>query len=74
MKKRHTKWEALGRFNFDSYEYITFIRKNLKNGMLQFKTRRVNGWFGVMSCTEPFLPSNLIDTQKVWDKVNNFND
>lgn len=70
FKKRYTKWVAFGNFRYGSYEYITFIRKNLKNGLLQFKTKRVNGWLGVMSCTNPFMPTNLIDTGKVWDEIN----
>jgi len=70
FKKRYTKWCALGSFTHLSYDYVTFIRKNLKNGLLQFKTKRVNGWFAVMQCTTPFMPSNLIDTGKVWNEVN----
>lgn len=70
FKKRYTKWVAFGNFTHGSYEYITFIRKNLKNELLQFKTKKVNGWFGVMSCTTPFMPRDLINTGEVWNEVN----
>ena len=73
FKKRYTKWVALGSFSFTNYDYVTFIRKNLKNGLLQFKTKKVNGWFGVLGCTSNFMPTSLINTQKVWDDVNNSN-
>lgn len=70
FKKRYTKWVALGHFTYGRYDYVTFIRKNLKNGSVRFKTKRVNGWFLVHNCTNTFMPKTLIDTKKVWDEIN----
>lgn len=69
FKRRKSKWVALGKFTFGNKEYVTFVRKNLKNGMLDFKTKRVNNPLFSMGCVNPFLPANLIDTKKVWDEI-----
>lgn len=69
FRKNYTKWKPLGTMDFQGKEYVTMIRKNKKNGMLQFKTIRINGFFGAMGCVHGFLPRTLIDTQKAWDEV-----
>lgn len=69
FRKNYTKWKPLGTMDFGGKEYVTMIRKNKKNGMLQFKTIRINGFFGAMGCVHSFLPRTLIDTQKIWDEV-----
>ena len=71
FRKNYTKWKPLGTFDFGGKEYVTMIRKNKNNGMLHFKTIRVNGFFGAMGCVNGFLPRTLIDTQKAWDEVTN---
>lgn len=71
IKKRYTKWIPLGGFTFGNNEYVTFVRKNIKTGMLRFKTKQVNGWFGSMGCTNPFMPDNIIDTAKAWEEITN---
>lgn len=45
FRKNYTKWKPLGTMDFQGKEYVTMIRKNKKNGMLQFKTIRINGFF-----------------------------
>lgn len=70
FRRRYTKWIPLGNHKFHSYDYVTFVRKNLNTGMLQFKTKRVNGYFAALGCLHTFLPSDLIDTQKAWDEIN----
>lgn len=69
FKKRFTQWIPLGNFTHGSYGYVTFVRKNIKTGMLYFKTKRTNGWYGVMRCTNPFMPHNLIDVKSAWEKI-----
>lgn len=68
-KRNRTKWIPLGMFSFSGYDYVTFIRKNLKTGMLYFKTKRVNRHFLAVNCVNNVLPHNLINTQKVWDDI-----
>lgn len=68
-KKRFTKWVALGSYNFGGTDFVTFCRKNTKSGMMQFKTKRVNGWIGTGICRNSFLPPTLIDTQRVWNEI-----
>ena len=68
-KKRFTKWVALGSYNFAGTDFVTFCRKNTKSGMMQFKTKRVNGWIGTGICRNSFLPPTLIDTQRVWNEI-----
>lgn len=48
FRKNYTKWKPLGTMDFQGKEYVTMIRKNKKNGMLQFKTIRINGFFLVL--------------------------
>jgi len=71
FKKHFTKWKPLGTMNFQGKEYVTLIRKNKKNGMLNFKTIRVNGFLGDLGCVHGFLPQTLIDTKKTWGEITN---
>jgi len=70
FKRKLTKWIPLGKFCHGVTEHVTFARKNLKTGMIYFKTKQVNGWFGAGICTTPFMPHDIIDTQKAWDELN----
>ncbi len=69
FKRKLTKWIPLGRFTHGSHEHVTFVRKNLKTGMIYFKTKRTNSWIVAGICTTPFMPTNIIDTQKAWDEI-----
>lgn len=69
IKSRWTKWIPLGNFNYGGTDYITFVKKNRANGLLKFKTKKVNGFFGSMGGVHPILPTNLIDTKKSWDDI-----
>ena len=71
FKKRYTNWTPLGSFDFQGKDYITFIRKSKKDGMIHFKTKRVNKPFGVNNCVNNVIFKNLIDTEKAWSKVVN---
>lgn len=70
MSKK-TKWIPLGNFSFGGKDYITFTRKNLKSGMLYFKTKRVNTWFGFFPLVNSVIPRNLIDVKSAWEQITN---
>lgn len=67
MKNRYTKWMPLGNYSFDDVDRIVFVKKNLKTGIMKFKTLRVNGLFG--SCVNRILPNDLIDTKESWKEI-----
>lgn len=68
-KSKWTKWIPLGNFSYAGTDYITFVKKNKVTGMLKFKTKKVNGFFGSMGGVHPILPAKLIDTKKAWDEI-----
>ena len=65
-RKRYTKWIPFANYKWvNSHEMIVLVRKNKKNGMLQFKTKRINetDYIGL------FIKDGLIDTNKVFQEV-----
>ncbi len=69
IKKKYTKWKPLGNYSHAGVDYIVFVKRNLKNSMLKFKTRRVNGFFASAMSVNSILPMNLIDVQKAWNEI-----
>ena len=67
FKKRWTKWIPFGNYAHSETDYIVFVKKNLINGIMKFKTKRVHGSF---SFHTKFVPS-LIDVKEAWDKICN---
>ncbi len=67
MKKNSTKWIPLGNYSHSETDYITFARKNIKTGMMYFKTKRVNG--SLISFDNRVLISGLIDVAEQWSKL-----
>ena len=65
---KKTKWIPLGIFTCSQDEYIVYVRASKKNGMMQFKTKKVNsqtwGFNGRM------LPSDLINIKDQWELIN----
>ena len=70
FKSNWGKWVPLGNWSFDGADYIVFARKNFKNGMIKFKTKRVNGYLPALNCVNNCLPSDLISTGEAWKKLN----
>lgn len=68
-KKKYTKWRPLGNFTYDDTDYVVFVKKNLKNGLLKFKHRSVNK--RPLNMNNSILPTTLIDTAKAWEEVIN---
>lgn len=66
FKSKKTKWLPLGRYVHAGADYITFFRKNLKTGMMEFKTKRVNINNRFDTSCYPILPVDLIDTKEAW--------
>lgn len=66
MKPRFTKWIPFGNYTWaNDTDFIVFARRNLKNGIMQFKTKRVHGIFRNKM---PFVPV-LIDVKKAWEEL-----
>jgi hypothetical protein len=67
MKNRkYTKWIPFGNYNHGASEIIVFARKNLRTGMISFKTKTANK--RLMS-QDTFIPADLIDVRKAWDEL-----
>lgn len=67
FKNNWTKWIHFGNFGFSDSDYIVFVRGNTKTGMMEFKTVKANPVrFGLHN---RFLPHNLIDVRKQWEKI-----
>lgn len=65
FNSNYTKWIPLGNYSHAGSDYIVFVRKNIKNGMMQFKTKIANpSWF-----SNRFLPIAMIDVKKAWDEI-----
>lgn len=64
FKKRYSKWYPLGYYTIVGGDYITFARKNLKTGMLHFKTKSVNT--KIFNISNPILKEGLICVEKQW--------
>jgi hypothetical protein len=41
IKPEYTKWIPLGTYRYGYTDYITMVRKNIKTGMLYFKTIKI---------------------------------
>ena len=69
FKSRFTKWIPLGNYQYGGTDYITFVRKNLKTGMMFFKTKQVNTNWSIDTNTNNILPSKLINVEMQWDLI-----
>lgn len=68
FKSKFTKWIPFGNYCFSDTDYIVFVRKNLNNGLLQFKTVTVHAKFRFHS---RFVPTGIIDTKTAWENIIN---
>ena len=64
---RKTEWIPFGTYRYAYTDYIVFARKNLKTGMIYFKTKIATGAFTVYR--DHYIPTDLIDTKAAWDKI-----
>lgn len=62
FKRQFTEWIPLGIHTHGYVHYLVLVRKNKSNGMLQFKSRRVqkSHYCGI------FIPYDLIDVKTQW--------
>lgn len=66
FKNKWTKWIPFGNYTWAGNTcYMVFVRKNLKNGMMEWKTKMIHSWW---RSKEPFVPK-LIDVQKAWEEI-----
>ena len=65
FKSNYTKWIPFGTYEYSYTNYIVFVRKNTKTGMMYFKTKTVQGSFnhGLI------FRNDLIDVKKSWDAI-----
>lgn len=54
-----------------SQQFVTLARKNLKTGMIYFKSKRANPRRFFDSDVNPYMPPHIINTQKAWDELVN---
>lgn len=69
FKSNYTKWIPLGSFSFQSKDYITYVKKNLKTGMMKFKTKRVNTFLFDSGCVDNVFTHNSINVQEAWEEI-----
>ena len=67
FNKKVTKWIPLGKWAWDGNEYVVMARRNLKTGMLRFKSKRVNKH--LLGYNHPVLPTDIIDVRKAWEEL-----
>lgn len=68
FKSNYTKWIPLGNYSYNNKDYLVFCRKNIKNGLIYFKTQSVHGW---RISANRLLTNDLINTKEQWDKIIN---
>ena len=66
FKKQLTKWIPLGNYTFSDDDYIVMARKNVKTGMLYFKTINAHG---SRCLTKSIFPIGLIDVNDAWQQL-----
>ena len=71
FKKKYTPWIPLANYTWaGNTDYIVFGRRNLKTGILSFKTRRLVSWW---AHRETFVPRDLLDIKKQWEILTTIN-
>lgn len=63
--EKKTKWQPLVAYNARGTDYIVFVRKGLKSGMVYLKTKRITP-IGVCSYN---FNATLFDIKKQFDSV-----
>jgi hypothetical protein len=63
--EKKTKWIPLVSYNTSGTDYIVFVRKGLKSGMIYFKTKRITPF---ATCSYNFNIT-LFDVDEQFDKV-----
>lgn len=69
FKSKFTKWIPLGNHEYAGVDYITFVRKNIKTGMMEFKTKRVNTNNPFDTSVHSVLNKSLINVSEAWNKI-----
>ena len=64
--EKKSKWIPLVAYNAEGNDYITFVRKGFKTGMIYFKTKNITP---SMRCTYNFRGHNLFDIKEQFTKV-----
>ena len=62
-----TMYEPLGHYSYADTDYVVFARRK-KNGIVQFRTRRVHGFLKLKS---QFIPHGIINVKEQWEKIIN---
>ena len=65
-KSKFSEWIPFGNYVFGATEYIVMARKNLDNGILQFKSIKAQ----TSLYHNRYIPANLIDVKKQWELLN----
>ena len=71
FRRKFTKWIPLGNYKWaGSKEMVCFVRKNLKTGMMEFKTKTMNTYPLFKYAHDGlFIKDDIIDTKKAWEEI-----
>jgi len=67
--KRYTKWIPFANYNYGGSSYMIFVRKNLINGMLYFKTKNINPNGNIFTIEKDFHCERLLDESKQFVEI-----
>lgn len=68
FKNNLTKWHVLATYNQSGTDYVVFFRKNKKNGMIYFKTKRTA--FSI-NCSYVFSGKSFVPIEETFNKMIN---
>jgi len=67
MFEKKTKWLPLVAYNQSGTDYIVFVRKGIKSGMIYFRTKRITPTFSISYNFQ----KTLLDIKEQFDKILN---
>lgn len=67
---KKTKWIVLGNYSYGYTDYVVFVRKSLKTGLLDFKVKSVHPHTTFRGAGN-ILAKDLINVTEQWNKIIN---
>jgi hypothetical protein len=64
--QKKTKWRIFATYNSSGNDYIVFVRKNTKTGMLYFKSKNISP---IGKTSYLFMGNSIFDVKEVFDKI-----
>jgi hypothetical protein len=66
FRKNLTKWYVLATYNQSGNDYVVFFRKNLKTGMMYFKTKSASNRF---HCAYNMEGKSFVPIEETFNKI-----